>query len=88
MIGIIILVLLALIMGVIIVIVDNNLSKAKGNKEDDILKLLPNINCGGCGYVNCSNMALEIIKNKEVIYKCRPLKNKEETLRSIDRILK
>ena len=34
MIGIIILVLLALIMGVIIVIVDNNLSKAKGNKEE------------------------------------------------------
>ena len=34
MIGIIILVLLALIMGVIIVAVDNNLSKTKGNKEE------------------------------------------------------
>ena len=70
MIGIIILVILALVMGLIIVLVENKLISEKEEKQDEkeILKLLPGYNCGGCGFVNCPNMAKEIINNtKEYI---------------------
>lgn len=88
MIGVLVLAILALIMAIVTIIVDNRFSNSKDDKHEEILKLLPNINCGGCGFVNCNNMALEIIKNKEVIYKCRPLKNKEGVLKSVHIILK
>lgn len=87
MIGVLVLTILALIMSTVTIIVDNRFSNSKDDKHEEILKLLPNINCGGCGFVNCSNMALEVLKNKEVIFRCRPLKNKEEVQKEIENII-
>ena len=50
------------------------------NPENDICKIadlveqktfkLPNLNCGGCGYENCYNLALEIIQSNRTINDC------------------
>ncbi len=86
MIGVVILTIIALVIGIIIVGIDNKYSK--NDKVSKILKLLPGYNCGGCGYINCNNMASQICNNKECLYKCRPLKDKEAVLKKVNDILK
>jgi len=85
MIGVIIFTLLALIIGIIIVVIDKNTTNNK--KIDEIKKLLPNYNCNGCGFVTCEQMANEILKDERSILKCRPLKNKEDVLEEIKKII-
>lgn len=85
--GIFIFVIIALVVSVIIVVIDN-LFKEEKNIEKEIIKLLPGYNCGGCGYINCSSMAKELIENKDAILKCRPLKNKNEVMERLNNILK
>ena len=46
-------------------------------KEDprikEVEKLLPNINCGGCGYAGCHDMAEALCTGKEKkVSKCKP----------------
>ena len=50
-------------------------------KEEEILKMLPSYNCGSCGYLGCSDMASEILKDSSVLEKCKIAKNKEEILK-------
>ncbi len=86
MIGILILTILGLIIGIILVSIDNKYKK--DDKVTKIYKLLPLYNCGGCGYINCNNMAKEICNDVNCVYKCKPLKNKEDVVESILKILK
>lgn len=76
MIGIIILTVLALIISVILVLLEDKLNK----QFDTIRKLLPGYNCGACGYGSCDGMAKAILEDKEAYKKCKPLhgENKEE----------
>lgn len=79
MIGIIILTGIAFILSLIIVI--------SSNKVDVISKiadLLPQYNCGRCGYSNCEDMASHILENKETAKKCPFLK--EENIEKIKKI--
>lgn len=47
---------------------------APDTRVDDVCKLLPGYNCGGCGFAGCSGMA-EALVNKEVTVElCKPSK--------------
>ena len=70
MIGILILTLVALIFGIILV----NLESKLVNKADEIKELLPNYNCGACGYKGCEDLALAISKDPTLYTKCRVLR--------------
>lgn len=79
MIGIIILTIVALIISVILVLLEDKLNK-QDKEFDKIRKLLPGYNCGACGYGSCDGMAKAILKDREAYKKCKPLheENKEE----------
>ena len=75
MLGIIILTSIAFILSLIIVFSSN-----KVDFIGKIVELLPQYNCGRCGYSNCEDMANHILENKEIAEKCPFLKeeNKEK----------
>ena len=87
MIGVIIFTIIAFIISIILVNVSNKVDK-KIDKKEEIFNLLPHYNCGVCGFINCDNMALKILENKDNVLKCKPMKNKEEVINKINDILK
>lgn len=80
MIGILIITITALILGIILVSVDEK----KDLNDDKILECLPGINCGSCGFGSCKGMVEAIKKDKNNYLKCRPLRGeKKEALEKI-----
>lgn len=80
--GIIILTLTAFIISVILVIVSNKFKKYD-EEINELLKRLPGINCGMCGYNTCEGMANALLENKEIYKKCKVLHgDKLEEMRS------
>lgn len=77
MIGIIILTVLALIISVILVTLEDKL-KVKNQKNDIIRKLLPGYNCGACGYGSCDGMAQAILNDEEAYKKCKPMQKEDK----------
>jgi len=73
MIGIIILTGLALILGVILVTVEQKLN-CNDKKEEQFSKLLPGYNCGACGFGSCDGMAKAMLENVDNYKKCKPLR--------------
>ena len=79
--GIIILTLTAFIISVILVIVSDKFKK-HDEEIHDLLKLLPGINCGMCGYNTCEGMANALLEDKEAYKKCKVLRdNKLEEMK-------
>lgn len=83
MIGVLYFTIISFVLAIIIVILNTHFKKTE-EQVKSIRKLLPGINCGACGFVGCNEMAEELLKNPEVIDKCRILKNKEEILKILD----
>lgn len=82
--GVIYFTIITFVLSIIIVILNNVINK--GIKEKDkILKLLPGINCGACGYGSCIGMCNELLTNESAILKCRICKNKEEILKILEK---
>lgn len=80
--GIIILTLTAFIISVILVIVSDKFKKYD-EEINELLKRLPGINCGMCGYNTCEGMANALLENKEIYKKCKVLHgDKLEEMRS------
>ncbi|MDD2435385.1 MAG: (Fe-S)-binding protein [Bacilli bacterium] len=75
MIGIFILTALAFVLSFVLVVVDARLNKVDGRLRE-IESLLPGYNCGSCGFSWCRAMSEEILKNKDIYIKCRPLRGK------------
>ncbi len=83
MIGIIYFTIITFILATTIVVLNNYLFKRK-TKVDRILEVLPGYNCGACGFGSCRGMSEELIKNKDVMNKCKLIKNKEEILKILE----
>ena len=84
MIGVICFTVITFVLSLVIVILNDHLFKRK-TKKDKLLELLPGYNCGVCGFGSCSGMREELIKDKNVINKCRIIKNKEEILKLLNK---
>ena len=82
MIGVIYFTMITFVLALLIVLLNAYLFKDK-NKVDELVTLLPGYNCGSCGFGSCTGMAEAILKDKEVVTKCKFIKNKEEILESI-----
>ena len=55
-------------------------------RVDEILKYLPNINCGSCGHPGCVSFATSIVEKGENPNKCKPIK--KENIEIINNYLK
>ena len=73
MIGIIILTILAIILSIILVTVEQRLNR-KEDRHEHFSKLLPGYNCGACGFGSCEGMAKAMMEDVENYKKCRPLR--------------
>lgn len=77
MIGVIIFTLLGLISSIVFVNIDSYLD-SKSVLEEEILKLLPGYDCGGCGFDKCSDLVKDILINTDNYLKCKPLKEEDK----------
>lgn len=75
MIGILIITLVAFVISIIIVWLDNKLNNESSLKKE-IEASLPGYNCGACGFGSCVGMAEKIIEDPLSYKKCRILKDK------------
>ncbi|MDD2181713.1 MAG: (Fe-S)-binding protein [Bacilli bacterium] len=73
MIGIIIMTVSALILGIILVVVETKLG-GDLNLEKEYEKLLPNYNCGVCGFNTCKGMSTAMMEDPLNYKKCKPLR--------------
>jgi len=71
--GIIILTLSAFIISIILVIVSDKFKK-HDEQIHELLKRLPGINCGVCGYNTCEGMANALLEDKDAYKKCKVLR--------------
>lgn len=78
MIGILVLTLTAFILSIILTIVSAIVTR-EDSLIEEVEKMLPGLNCGGCGYGSCKGMACEILKNNiEAYQNCRPLRGEKK----------
>lgn len=62
---------LAVFFAAILAFADKKLRVEKDPKVDEITRLLPGVNCGACGYLNCQDFAEHIIKEGVDPAECR-----------------
>ena len=43
-------------------------------RVEDITKILPGYNCGGCGYPGCAGMAEALVNKESDVTSCKPSK--------------
>lgn len=71
--SLLILALLGLIFGVLLSLLEKKWRVKEDNRIVEATKLLPNYNCGSCGYAGCKALIEAIIKGEEnKISKCKP----------------
>lgn len=85
MIGILIVTVSALVLGIILMIVESKFSK-EVDLEKEFEKLLPNYNCGACGFDTCKGMSKAMMEDPLNYKKCRPLRG--EKLREMEAYLR
>ena len=71
--AVIILASLGIVLGTILAIASILLHVKEDNRIAEVEKLLPNYNCGACGYPGCHGMAEALVQGKEKkVSKCKP----------------
>lgn len=76
------------VLGIMIGIVNILFYVKNDDTEEVIYKMLPGYNCGACGKAGCLALAKDILKNKEEVYKCKPIKkeDRDKILNYIDKL--
>lgn len=64
---------LGVIFAAVLAFADKKLRVEEDPRVGEVLKHLPHVNCGACGFPNCHEMAVHIITDGEDPAKCRPL---------------
>ena len=63
------------IMGALLAVADKFLYVAVDERVETVTAMLPNANCGGCGYPGCSGLAEALVEGKvKKVSTCRPSK--------------
>ena len=71
--AIIILAGLGFIFGIVLSICAVIFAVKEDERIGEVAKLLPNYNCGSCGYAGCAQMAEAVVKGQEKkLSKCKP----------------
>ena len=75
------------ILGLLLAIADKYLSVQEDKRIEEVTKMLPNANCGGCGFPGCSKMATALVEGKcKNVGLCKP--SKKEDREKIQKYLK
>ena len=64
----------AVVLGLLILLVSKVFAIKRDTRIDEVEKLLPGANCGGCGYPGCSGLADAIVKGEADIDACKVCK--------------
>jgi electron transport complex protein RnfB len=66
---------IAALMGLLLAVADKFLYVAVDERITKVTEMLPNANCGGCGYPGCSGLAEALVEGKvKKVSTCRPSK--------------
>lgn len=63
---------IGLILSLLLVVADRRLAVKEDKKFTEALEILPGLNCGACGYPQCSTYLSAILEDNISIGKCRP----------------
>ena len=74
----IILVAIAIILGIALALGSKYLAVQDDKRVEDVTKLLPGLNCGGCGSAGCHQFANLLVDKKATVDKCRPSKAEQK----------
>ena len=74
---IIILASLGIIFGVLIAVLSKVLYVEEDHRIEDVEKMLPGYNCGGCGKSGCHGLAMAIIEDGASPDVCKPIKKEQ-----------
>ena len=85
-ISIIVFAVLSAVLGILIGIFAKLFAVDDDPRNETILTMLPNANCGGCGYPGCKGLADAIVTDGVDPAKCRPCK--AERIEEIKKYLK
>lgn len=73
-----ILVGVSLLFGILLAVAAKVFHVKEDERIGDVEKMLPNYNCGSCGYAGCREMAESIVSGKEKkLTKCKPGKKEK-----------
>lgn len=65
----------AALMGLLLAVADKFLFVAVDERVEKVTSMLPNANCGGCGYPGCAGLAEALVEGKvKKVSTCRPSK--------------
>ena len=66
---------IAALMGLLLAVADKFLYVAVDERITKVTEMLPNANCGGCGYPGCAGLAEALVEGKvKKVSTCRPSK--------------
>ncbi len=68
---------LGFILGLLIFVVGKYFTVKEDHSIEDVEHLLPNYNCGACGFPGCHGMAIALVEGKTEPEKCKPIKKEE-----------
>jgi len=81
-------VVLAGILGAILSFAYSKLKVEEDPRKEQLLNLLPGVNCGACGSASCADFADKLIKGEADISKCRISLRDENKVTKIKDLLK
>ena len=76
MMGIIVLTLVAFILSIVLVFIEQKFNTSD-DRWQETRKLLPGYNCGSCGFGSCDGMAKAILDDLNNYKKCKPLRGED-----------
>ncbi len=76
---------LSVLLGIAIVIINKTFAIQRDPMVDELIEILPNANCGACGFPGCEQFAVELAKTRSPSLRC-PV-GKDEVANAIKEIL-
>lgn len=64
--------LLGILAGILLTVVSKKFAVEVNENIENIIQILPNINCGACGYAGCADYAGALVNKNENITLCKP----------------
>lgn len=72
--AIVMMLVLGAVLGLGLGIADKYLKVEVDERVEKVTEMLPNYNCGGCGYAGCSGLAQALVSGEIQTVSCRPCK--------------